>query len=92
MARRLPNPRIFRRPALQAEAQSTSALEGTYAPLSEVLTADEERPPNLDLREVLNYVRMGDAAFGWIEEGRPPTVSTRTASRRMPASCRAACE
>ena len=73
-ARRLPNPRIFRRPALQAEAQSTSALEGTYAPLSEVLTADEERPPNLDLREVLNYVRMGDAAFGWIEEGRPLTV------------------
>jgi Fic family protein len=73
-ARRLPNPRIFRRPALQAEAQSTSALEGTYAPLSEVLTADEERPPNLDLREVLNYVRMGDAAFGWIESGQPVGV------------------
>jgi Fic family protein len=73
-ARRLPNPRIFRRPALQAEAQSTSALEGTYAPLTEVLIADEERPPNLDLREVLNYVRMGDAAFGWIEKGRTLTV------------------
>lgn len=73
-ARRLPNPRIFRRPALQAEAQSTSALEGTYAPLSEVLTVDEERPPNVDLREVLNYVRMGDAAFGWIETGRKLTV------------------
>jgi Fic family protein len=73
-ARRLPEPRLFRRPALQAEAQSTSALEGTYAPLSEVLIADEERPPNLDLREVLNYVRMGDAAFGWIEKGRPLTV------------------
>jgi Fic family protein len=73
-ARRLPNPRIFRRPALQAEAQSTSALEGTYAPLSEVLTADENRPLSLDLREVLNYVRMGDAAFGWIEDGRPLTV------------------
>ncbi|MEU4160363.1 Fic/DOC family N-terminal domain-containing protein [Actinoplanes sp. NPDC026670] len=73
-ARRLPNPRIFRRPALQAEAQSTSALEGTYAPLSEVLTADEDRPPNLDLREVLNYVRMGDTAFGWIEAGQPVSV------------------
>jgi Fic family protein len=73
-ARRLPNPRIFRRPALQAEAQSTSALEGTYAPLAEVLTTDEDRPPNPDLREVLNYVRMGDAAFGWIEAGRPLTV------------------
>ncbi|MEU0553753.1 Fic/DOC family N-terminal domain-containing protein [Dactylosporangium sp. NPDC006015] len=74
-ARRLPNPRIFRRPALQAEAQSTSALEGTYAPLIEVLTADEERPPNLDLREVLNYVRMGDTAFGLIESGQQLTVS-----------------
>lgn len=73
-ARRLPNPRIFRRPALQAEAQSTSALEGTYAPLNEVLTADEDRPPNADLREVLNYVRMADAAFHWIEAGRPLAV------------------
>lgn len=75
-ARRLPNPRIFRRPALQAEAQSTSALEGTYAPLSEVLTADEERPPNADLREVLNYIRMADAAFSWIEDGHPLSVGT----------------
>ena len=73
-ARRLPNPRIFRRPALQAEAQSTSALEGTYAPLADVLIADDERPLNVDLREVLNYVRMGDAAFSWIEAGRPLTV------------------
>lgn len=73
-ARRLPNPRLFRRPALQAEAQSTSALEGTYAPLKDVLIADEDRPPNLDVREVLNYVAMGDAAFGWVEEGRPLTV------------------
>lgn len=73
-ARRLPNPRIFRRPALQAEAQSTSALEGTYTPLAEVLTADEDRPPNIDMREVLNYVRMGNAAFSSIEAGRPLTV------------------
>jgi Fic family protein len=73
-ARRLPNPRLFRRPALQAEAQSTSALEGTYAPLRDVLTADEDRPPNLDLREVLNYVLMGDVAFELMEERRPLTV------------------
>ncbi|MDT4992795.1 MAG: hypothetical protein QOH97_2687, partial [Actinoplanes sp.] len=73
-ARRLPNPKIFRRPALQAEAQSTSALEGTYAPLAEVLTADEDRPPNIDMREVLNYVRMGNAAFDSIESGRSLSV------------------
>jgi Fic family protein len=74
-ARRLPNPRIFRRTALQTEAQSTSALEGTYAPLNEVLTADDEQPINPDLREVLNYVRMGDIAFDWIEHGRSLSVS-----------------
>ena len=73
-ARRLPNPRLLRRPALQAEAQSTSALEGTYAPLAEVLTADEERPPSSDVREVLNYVTMGDSAFLAIEEGRSLSV------------------
>lgn len=73
-ARQLPNPSLLRRPSLQAEAQSTSALEGTYAPLAEVFTADEERPESLDLREVLNYVWMADRAFAWSEEGRPLTV------------------
>jgi Fic family protein len=74
-ARRLPNPRLFRRPALQVEAQSTSALEGTYAPLAEVLIADEERPPSIDVREILNYVNMADTAFNWVEAARPLTVT-----------------
>jgi Fic family protein len=73
-ARRLPNPRLLRRPTLQAEAQSTSALEGTYAPLADVLTVDEERPPNQDMREVFNYVLMADVAFNWIDQGRSLTV------------------
>ena len=73
-ARQLPNPRLLRRPTLQAEAQSTSALEGTYAPLEDVLTADEDRPQSLDLREVLNYVAMADRAFLWVEQGRSLTV------------------
>ena len=73
-ARRLPEPRLFRRPSLQAEAQSTSALEGTYAPLSEVLTADRNRPPNQDLREILNYGPMPQHSFRWVEDGRPLTV------------------
>ena len=77
-ARRLPNPRLFRRPALQAEAQSTSALEGTYAPLVEVLTADEDRPLNLDVREILNYVVMAETAFAHVEAGLPVTVDTLT--------------
>src|SRR5665647_3257630 len=66
-ARQLPNPRLLRRPTLQAEAQSTSAFEGTYAPLADVFTADEDRPQNLDLREVLNYVAMADRAFLAVE-------------------------
>ncbi|TDV36846.1 Fic family protein [Actinophytocola oryzae] len=74
-ARRLPNPRLFRTPSLRTEAQSTSALEGTYAPLAEVLTADEERPQSTDMREILNYVIMAENAFNWIESGRPLTVS-----------------
>lgn len=74
-ARRLPNPRLFRRPSLRAEAQSTSALEGTYAPLAEVLTADEERPQSTDMREILNYVAMAESAFNWVETGHPLTVN-----------------
>lgn len=73
-ARQLPNPRLLRRPALRTEAQSTSALEGTYVPLADVLTADGDRPGTPDLREVLNYVNMAERAFTWVENGHPLTV------------------
>jgi len=82
-ARRLPNPRLFRQPSLQAEAQSTSALEGTYAPLAEVLIADREKPENLDMREILNYVTVASNAFRWIEEGNPLTVSMLSGLQEM---------
>src|SRR5271167_338220 len=39
-ARLIPAPELLRRPALRREAQSTSALEGTYAPFDDVLAAD----------------------------------------------------
>lgn len=74
-ARQLPEPTLFRQPALRREAQSTSALEGTYAPLARVLEADEESPDNLEMREILNYVRMAEHGFGWIAEGRPLSAS-----------------
>lgn len=71
-ARRLPNPALLRRPALRREAQSTSALEGTYAPLSAVLAADErEDQADAALREVINYVRTAEHAFSWHADGRP---------------------
>lgn len=81
-ARHLPNPRLLRRPTLQTEAQSTSALEGTYAPLTKVLTADEDRLDDVDLREILNYVVMADQAFASIEDGRSLTVGLLGALQR----------
>lgn len=69
-ARQLPNPKLLRRPSLQREAQSTSALEGTYEPLRAVLTADDEIPSSLTMREVLNFVTMADLAYEWVGDGR----------------------
>lgn len=74
-ARQLPNPQLLRHPALQREAQSTSALEGTYAPLESVLTADEDSPRTPELVEVLNYVRMANTGFTHVSQGRPISVS-----------------
>lgn len=75
-ARRLPNPALLRRPALRREAQSTSALEGTYAPLDAVLAADDDGDPDdANLREVLNYVRTAEHAFAWYADGRPLTMN-----------------
>lgn len=73
-ARWLPNPTLLRAPVLRSEAQSTSALEGTYAPLNAVLVADEDDPPTAELVEILNYVRMANHAFAWVQEGRPLSV------------------
>ncbi|WP_366180607.1 Fic/DOC family N-terminal domain-containing protein [Actinomyces timonensis] len=73
-ARRLPNPYLLRTPSLRREAQATSALEGTYAPLADVLTADDESPTTVEMREILNYVDMAKTGFEWVDEGRPLTL------------------
>jgi Fic family protein len=70
-ATQLPDPTLLRLPTLRKEAQSTSALEGTYAPLAQVLTADDEEPSTAELVEILNYVRMANYGFNWVAEGRP---------------------
>jgi Fic family protein len=74
LARQLPNPSLLRQQSLRREAQSTSALEGTYAPLDQVLAEDEEAPSSTDLREIVNYVAMADQAFDWLADGRPVTI------------------
>lgn len=66
---RLPNPGLLVRPAIRREAVSTSALEGTYAALDEVLEADlvEQSSLTAAVSEVVNYVRTAEAAFEWIK-------------------------
>ncbi|MEE1618733.1 Fic family protein [Brachybacterium sp. J153] len=74
-ASRLPEPGLLRSPTLRREAQSTSALEGTYAPLEQVLTADEEDPSTAEMTEILNYVRMAETGFYRVAQGWPLSVS-----------------
>jgi Fic family protein len=71
-ARLIPNASLLRSPALRREAQSTSALEGTYAPFADVLAASREDTANLSpaLREVLNFEDMAELAFSWPENRR----------------------
>lgn len=74
-ARQVPEPALLRRPSLRREAQSTSALEGTFAPLQEVLEADvdDREGASAEIREILNYTVAAETAFEWIAE-RPATI------------------
>lgn len=69
-ADKLPNPALLVRPALYREAVSTSALEGTYAPLHAVLEADyiEEQKITTEVREIRNYYTAAMRALKLIEE------------------------
>jgi Fic family protein len=75
-SRQVPNPRMFLRPTLRREAQSTSALEGTFAPLEQVLAADasDQASRSKELWEVLNYIEAATFAYDAIETGRPFNV------------------
>jgi Fic family protein len=66
---RLPNPSLLVRPTIYREAVSTSALEGTYAALVDVLEADyvDERQQTHEVREVMNYVRAATRALELIK-------------------------
>lgn len=75
-ARQIPEPRLVRQPSLRREAQSTSALEGTFAPLEEVLGSEVEERAALpvELREVVNYVVAAEEGFAWARD-RPLTTT-----------------
>lgn len=66
----VPNPRLLRRPALRREAQSTSALEGTFAPMEDVIAADmvDDTARSSAMREILNYVTAAEYAFDHVSE------------------------
>lgn len=67
---RLPNPSLLVRPAIRREAVSTSALEGTYAELAEVLEAEvaggEDLPRHV--AEVRNYVKAAERGIELVGE------------------------
>ncbi len=68
-------PHLLRRPTLRREAQSTSALEGTFAPLEQVLAAEvAENQSSKELAEVMNYVEAANAAFEFVVERSVVTV------------------
>lgn len=66
----LPNPRLLVRPALNREALSSSALEGTYAPFSDVLAAEhiDDRRKSEEVREITNYTRSAMHGLELIKE------------------------
>lgn len=83
-ARQLPSPDLLSLPVLRREAQSTSALEGTYAPLEAVLAADEEvEQGDATMREIVNYMRMALHAYAWRRDGRPLSLNLLTELHRL---------
>lgn len=75
----LPNPMLLVRPLIRREAVSTSALEGTYSEIDELLGAEVSREElQGDVREVMNYVSAAEAGIAMLSE-RP--VSTNMIHR-----------
>ena len=65
----LPNPFLLVRPTIRREAVSTSALEGTYAELSDLLEAevlDEVQVPE-QIAEVRGYIRAAELGLELLE-------------------------
>jgi Fic family protein len=76
--RRLPNPSLLVRPAIRREAVSTSALEGTFTTLPQVLQSElleDQEEPSRDVDEVLGYVRASEAGFDSMAQGRPLSLN-----------------
>lgn len=75
-ADKVPNPRLLIRPALRKEAVSTSALEGTFAPLTEVFEGEVigRDSVSAEAREIINYVDAAERALELLEQ-RPISLT-----------------
>ena len=76
----IPNPDLLRQPTMRREAQSTSALEGTFERLETVLAQDYEPGDTKtgwseSLVEVFNYIDAANHGIKSVKEGRPIGVS-----------------
>jgi Fic family protein len=84
-SQQVPEPRLLRQTAIRREAQSTSALEGTFAPFEDVLEADldERATGSLEIWEILNYVVAAEQGFEWIETRRITAGLVRELQRTL---------
>lgn len=64
--RKLPNPYLLIRPLQRLEAQTTSAMEGTYTTADDLAKTEAgvEKSPTSDTIEAANYIR----ALGWSQD------------------------
>lgn len=77
-SQQVPEPALLTRPALRREAQSTNALEGTFATFEDVLDSeleDRENARTVELRANLNYVFAAETGCAWVAENRALTMS-----------------
>ena len=84
----IPNPDLLRRPTMRREAQSTSALEGTYERIETVLAQDYEPGGdktgwNESLVEVFNYLDAADHGIRSVREGRPIGIGLARELQRL---------
>ena len=85
LAQFIPDARLLRKPTLRREAQSTSALEGTFAPLEDVVSgrSGDTSGRSHELDEVLNYVEAAEAVFESLSNGAPLTLNLIAAAHQI---------
>lgn len=70
LSKLIPNPNLLVIPYIRKEAVQSSKIEGTQASLSDIFyyEASKEKPKNVDVLEVLNYVRAMNYGLSRLKE------------------------